>query len=87
MKRIHRIGQAAPITGRVSIIHMIPYGSVDGAIATVHGDKNALIQLVQEGDDSAFGGDTDSQWRKTRRRVRGSLLRPISTTQVAIARC
>ena len=56
MKRIHRIGQQAPITGKVSIIHMIPYGSVDGAIATVHGDKNALINLVQEGDDSGFGG-------------------------------
>ena len=69
MKRIHRIGQHAPITGKVSIIHLIPYGSVDGAIATVHGDKNALINLVQEGDDSGFGGDADSQWRKAGRIV------------------
>jgi hypothetical protein len=69
MKRIHRIGQAAPNTGKVTIVHMIPYGSVDAAIATVHADKNALINFVQEGDDSGFGSDTDSQWRKAGRIV------------------
>ena len=69
MKRIHRIGQQAPITGKVQIVHMIPFGSVDAAIATVHGDKSALISLVQENDDSGFGGDADSQWRKAGRIV------------------
>ena len=59
--RIHRIGQHAPITGKVEVIHLVPHGSVDCAIGTVHGDKQALINLVQEGDDSGFGGDADSQ--------------------------
>ena len=62
--RIHRIGQHAPITGKITVCHLVPYGSVDAAIAQVHGDKQALINLIQEGDDSGFGGDTDNQWRK-----------------------
>lgn len=62
--RIHRIGQFAPITGKITVTHLVPYGSVDAAIAQVHGDKQALINLIQEGDDSGFGGDTDAQWRK-----------------------
>lgn len=62
--RIHRIGQHAPITNKVTVVHMVAYGSVDYGIGTVHGDKQALINLVQEGDDTGFGGDSDSQWRK-----------------------
>lgn len=62
--RIHRIGQHAPITGKVTVVHLVPHGSVDCAIGTVHGDKQALINLVQENDDTGFGGDSDSQWRK-----------------------
>ena len=89
--RIHRIGQHAPITGKVQVLHLVPHGSIDAAIGTVHGDKQAvrraalatprapslthiprrtqLINLVVEGDDSGFGGETDSQWRKAGRIV------------------
>ena len=62
--RIHRIGQHAPITGQVTVVHMVPYGSVDYGIGTVHGDKQTLINLVQENDATGFGGDADDQWRK-----------------------
>jgi hypothetical protein len=64
MKRIHRIGQHAPITGRVSIKHLVPYGSVDAAIGKAHADKDRLIAFVQEGDDSGFKDADDATWRK-----------------------
>ena len=73
LKRIHRIGQTAPITGKVTVRHLIAHGSVDNAIGVMHGDKDALIQLVQEGDDSGFGGHEDSQWRKAGRIVDAAL--------------
>lgn len=69
LKRIHRMGQSAPRTGKVSVRHLIPYGSVDCAIATAHGDKLRLIDLCQDGDNSGFGGDGDNQWRKCLRIV------------------
>ncbi|MGZ0214113.1 MAG: SNF2-related protein [Actinomycetales bacterium] len=78
LKRIHRIGQTAPVTGKVTVRHLIAHGSVDNAIGVMHGDKDSLIQLVQEGDDSAFGGDEDSQWRKAGRIVDAAL--PVDET-------
>ena len=64
VKRIHRLGQTAPVTGKVSIKHLVPYGSVDAAIGKVHADKDRLIALVQEGDDSGFARNDDATWRK-----------------------
>ena len=69
LKRIHRIGQSAPVTGAVQIRHLVPYGSVDFAIGRVHGDKSKLINFVQDGDEAGFDGANDSQWRKTLRIV------------------
>lgn len=73
-KRIHRIGQECPLTGKVSIVHMVPYGSVDASIGKVHGDKDALIKFVQERDTSGFANDNDSTWRKCGRIVDECLL-------------
>ena len=65
MKRIHRIGQTAPATGKVSIVHMIPYGSVDYAVSVMHTDKTALMKYAHNpGDSSAFANDKDGVWRK-----------------------
>lgn len=63
-KRIHRIGQDK----EVDIVHMISYGSVDHAIAHIHGDKNRLIRLVHGGDYSAVDSE-DATWRKVGRIV------------------
>ena len=64
LKRIHRIGQECPTTGAVTIVHLVPHGSVDFGIGRVHHDKERLIELVQEGDASGFGEHGDDQWRK-----------------------
>jgi SNF2 family DNA or RNA helicase len=71
MKRIHRLGQHAPVTGKVSIKHLVPYGSVDAAIGRVHSDKERLIALVQDGDDTGFDRVDDATWRKYGRRCQG----------------
>jgi hypothetical protein len=65
MKRIHRLGQHCPITGRVTIIHMVPYGSVDFAIHRMHADKASLIKFANDPTDaSAFINENDGCWRK-----------------------
>ena len=64
IKRIHRLGQTAPLTGKVSIKHLVPYGSVDAAIGKLHCDKSRLIALVQDGDDTGFSRPEDATWRK-----------------------
>jgi len=70
LKRIHRMGQECPRTHKVTITHLVPYGSVDYAIGRVHSDKERLINLIQEGDDSGFDGeDADSKWRRCGRIV------------------
>ena len=69
LKRIHRMGQTCPQTGKVTVRHLIPYGSVDYGIATAHGDKLRLIDFVQDGDSSGFGDNSDNQWRKCMRIV------------------
>ena len=69
LKRIHRIGQLCPITGSVAIKYLIPHGSVDGAIGRVHSDKDRLMRLCVDGDNSGFGGESDDEWRKHARIV------------------
>ena len=71
MKRIHRIGQAAPLTGKVSIKHLVPYGSVDAAIRLVHGDKQRLADMVVDGEGLQEPGE--NQWKRTGRIVDGAL--------------
>ena len=63
------MGQRAQITGSVHIVHLIPYGSVDASIAMAHGDKDRLIQLVQNDDGSGFGDDANATWKRVRRIV------------------
>jgi hypothetical protein len=74
LKRIHRIGQLCPITkarGRahVAIRYLVPHGSVDGAIGKVHADKARLMKLCVDNDNSGFGSEEDSEWRKHARIV------------------
>jgi hypothetical protein len=74
MKRIHRIGQLCPITTamgkpHVAVRYLVPYGSVDGAIGTVHEDKDRLMKLCMDGDNSGFGNEEDDNWRKHARIV------------------
>ena len=71
MKRIHRIGQHAPITGRVKIKHLVPYGSVDASIRRVHGDKTRLMNMVVDGE--GMEETTEAQWKRTGRIVDGAL--------------
>lgn len=71
MKRIHRIGQYAPIKGRVQIKHLVPYGSVDASIRRVHGDKTRLMNMVVDGE--GMEDTTEAQWKRTGRIVDGAL--------------
>lgn len=73
-KRIHRIGQVCPITrarghAHVAVRYLVPHGSVDGAIGKVHSDKQRLMDLCVDGDNSGFGSEEDDNWRKTQRIV------------------
>ena len=71
MKRVHRIGQEAPITGSVKIKHLVPYGSVDASIRRVHGDKTRLMKMVVDGE--GMDETTEAQWKRTGRIVDGAL--------------
>jgi hypothetical protein len=62
-KRIHRIGQDKD----VHIKHLVPYGSVDFAIAKLHEDKKGLARLVQDGDDSYMSTTAPEQWKRSGR--------------------
>ena len=75
MKRIHRIGQTAPVTGRVTVVHMVPYGSVDYAIRRMHADKAALIAFTNDPTNRSthFTNENDNMWRKAGRIVEGCL--------------
>lgn len=69
LKRIHRIGQLCPLTGKVSIRFLVPCWSVDGAIGKIHEDKKRLMDLCVDGDNSGFGSEEDAEWRKHARIV------------------
>jgi SNF2 family DNA or RNA helicase len=69
LKRIHRIGQLCPLTGQVSVRYLIPHGSIDGAIGKVHTDKQRLMDLCVDGDNSGFSDQNDNEWRKHSRIV------------------
>lgn len=69
MKRIHRIGQVCPLTGKVSVRYLIPHRSIDGAIGKVHTDKQRLMDLCVDGDNSGFSDENDNEWRKNSRIV------------------
>ena len=68
LKRIHRMGQEKD----VFISHLVPYGSIDYAIGSMHGDKRNLIDFVQAADKEeqaaiekkVFGDEDNSTWRK-----------------------
>lgn len=51
-KRVHRFGQTSPITGGVTIKHLVAHGSPDYALTKLHEDKVNLIDLFMDGDDS-----------------------------------
>lgn len=57
--RIWRYKQTAQITGKVLIIHMVPYGAVDGAIGRLHRDKSYLVKRVEDCEHHASSDDDD----------------------------
>lgn len=65
-KRVHRIGQEAP----VHVVHLIANGSVDCAINKVHGDKLTLSRAVIDQDMSGLESE-GGRWRTTGRIVDG----------------
>lgn len=83
--RINRMGQNAPITGQVTAVHLVAYGSIDAAIAKLHGDKRALIKAVRTGerlkkrkmylDEDSEDEDTNvAEWRDGSRICDNALL-------------
>jgi hypothetical protein len=69
VSRIYRVGQMAPLTGKITIVHLLSYGSADFAVASLHKDKERLIKLIQGGDSSEFKRKNNSTWKHSERLV------------------
>jgi len=63
--RIQRFGQLAPITGRIEIVYLYPYGSRDYGVAKLHTDKRRVMRYAHDQDDSGFDNYLDNVWRKS----------------------
>ena len=61
--RINRIGQTCPLTGKVTVRHLVPYGGVDYAIRRTHRDKRKLMDMCQE-NEWAPGDEHNGEWRR-----------------------
>lgn len=64
--RINRIGQTCPLTGKVTVRHLVPYGGIDYAIRRTHRDKRKLMLMCQE-NEWAPGDEHNGEWRRARR--------------------
>jgi len=69
VSRIYRIGQEAPITGKITIVHLLSYGSADFAIASLHTDKKRLMKLIQGADTAEFQRKNKSMWKHSERLI------------------
>jgi len=69
VSRVYRVGQKAPLTGKVTIIHLLSYGSADFAIASLHKDKKRLMKYIQGQDTAEFHRKNRSEWKHSERLV------------------
>jgi len=69
VSRVYRVGQKAPITGKVTIVHLLSYGSADFAIASLHKDKKRLMKIIQGEDTPELQRYTRSTWKHYERLV------------------
>jgi len=72
MKRIHRMGQRSPITGRVEIKHLVAYGSIDAAIYDMHSDKLAMADCYVDGKDIKTN-NRNGMWRRASKLVEATM--------------
>ena len=63
VSRVYRVGQKAPITGKVTIVHLLSYGSADFAVACLHTDKKRLMNFIQGADAAEFQRKNRSTWK------------------------